>query len=254
MLKSLGYILKIWILVSWVPVLVSFLLGLPINNLYLIVFTANVLFIAYFARFRNKNFENFTNKSFISKPIIFYSIILGFTLKFGLNPLFNFDSILGYFDIGNSIIFFHPKLLDILIVVILGPISEEIIYRFIVFKKIINLSSNPWLAILLSSVLFSVIHWTSINLVLMTFVMGMFLSYIFWKTKNIWVPIICHVTMNSIAIFYEVFFQQHYISILQKLDFGFLYWMICLISLLMSIMIIRILISKIAPPQNKYIP
>ncbi len=254
MVKSLVYVIKVWILITCVPVLISFLLSLPINSLYIVVFAANVLFIAYFAKFKNKYFENFASQSFISKSILFYSIILGFTLKIGLNPIFNFDSILGYFDIGESSIFLRPKLLDILIVVILGPISEEIIFRFIVFKKIINLSSKPWLAILLSSTLFSLIHWNSINLMLMTFVMGVFLSYAFWKTKNIWIPIICHITMNSIAIFYEMFFQQHYIGVLQKLNFGFYYWIICLTCFFAAIIILKILISKISSPQDNYIP
>ncbi|MFS4418815.1 lysostaphin resistance A-like protein [Maribacter sp. 2307ULW6-5] len=132
-----------------------------------------------------------------------------------------------------------------MIVVFLGPIAEEIIYRLIVFKKIMSFSSSPWFSIIFSSVLFASIHiTTSLNLVLFTFVMAIFLSYAFWKTRNLWVPIICHISMNAVAIFYEMFFQQHYISILQKLDFGFYYWMICLICLSIAIIILKSIISK----------
>ncbi len=96
--------------------------------------------------------------------------------------------------------------LTIIAVVALGPIVEEIIFR----KSLFSLIKNQWIALVVSSLLFGLIHVTSefsfanfiINLIpylVSGFTLG--LIYIYNK-KNIWLSIFAHIITNLISVLF----------------------------------------------------
>ena len=92
--------------------------------------------------------------------------------------------------------------------VFLVPITEELLYRGLIFSNLYNRS--PWLAYLVSSVVFSALHvvgyigqYEPVHLLLC------FLQYIpaalslgwtYVRADSIWAPILLHFTVNQIAI------------------------------------------------------
>lgn len=92
----------------------------------------------------------------------------------------------------------------IITAVIMAPIFEEIIFRGIIQKGLINKGVEPWKAILLSSILFGIIHanpWQFVGATLLGFVLGL----VYYKTKSLLLPMLLHGFNNlcsSVLIFY----------------------------------------------------
>lgn len=88
--------------------------------------------------------------------------------------------------------------------VIMAPIFEEIIFRGIIQKGMMNNGVEPWKAILLSSILFGLIHgnpWQFVGATLLGCVLGL----VYYKTKSLLLPMLLHGFNNlcsAILIFY----------------------------------------------------
>ena len=92
----------------------------------------------------------------------------------------------------------------IVLAVIMAPIFEEIVFRGIIQKGLINKGMNPATAIIISSVVFGLVHanpWQFVGAVLL----GSVLGFVYYKTKSLLLPILLHAFNNlcsSILIFY----------------------------------------------------
>ena len=86
----------------------------------------------------------------------------------------------------------------IIIVAIIGPILEEIIFRKIIFGEIFK-RSNFWVAGIISGLIFAVVHndFTHLH---MYFIMAFVFAFIYVKSNRIIVPIMAHVLMNSFVV------------------------------------------------------
>ena len=126
---------------------------------------------------------------------------------------FNFGLLIGLLIMGfayffllliNEIVFvkidFDLNKLLLSIVLFMGvSVFEEIIFRGYVLKNLLE-SFNPYVALFVSSLFFSLIHGANPNVTLLglsnIFLAGIFLgaSYVF--TKNLWFPIALHFSWN----------------------------------------------------------
>lgn len=86
--------------------------------------------------------------------------------------------------------------LFVLLPVLTAPIIEEL-----VFRKAINgllVSKIGWIGgAVVSSLLFAFVHFD--GMILTYAVMGLIFSYVYYKTNNIWAPIIAHMGLNLLA-------------------------------------------------------
>ena len=105
----------------------------------------------------------------------------------------------------------------IVLAVIMAPIFEEIVFRGIIQKGLINKGMNPANAIIISSVVFGLVHgnpWQFVGAVLLGCVLGL----VYHKTKSLLLPVLLHAFNNlcsSILIFYgdtESFAEVFHIS------------------------------------------
>lgn len=85
---------------------------------------------------------------------------------------------------------------------ILAPIGEELLFRRTFLPGLVR-NYGETKGILWSAFFFSVFHlnpWQGIN----AFILGVFLAWIYLRTRNIWVPIFLHFFNNSMsfAVFY----------------------------------------------------
>ena len=100
------------------------------------------------------------------------------------------------------------KVTPLLIIVtsIIGPILEEIIFRKIIFGSIYQ-RFNFWIAAIISSLIFAVVHLDFTHLLIYT-AMGFTFSFLYIKTKRIIVPIFAHVAMNTFVVITQTVFAD----------------------------------------------
>jgi len=93
-----------------------------------------------------------------------------------------------------------PKPLLLIALVLAAPISEEIFFRGFLFYGIQNTRLGPKGAILLSSLVWTLLHiqYDLYNLAVVM-VLGLLLGYARLKGKSVYIPIVMHALMNSIA-------------------------------------------------------
>ena len=81
---------------------------------------------------------------------------------------------------------------------IFGPIMEEICFRGLILDGLLKTRCRPWLAILISALLFALLHGLGANFVTaMSF--GILVGWLYWRTGSIIPGIIIHITNNSLT-------------------------------------------------------
>lgn len=86
---------------------------------------------------------------------------------------------------------------------IIGPILEEILFRYVFLNRLRNFFTTRN-AILLSSLVFALLHGDIITMIY-AFIMGFIFAYVYVKYDNIKVSIMCHISANTIVIFLTSF-------------------------------------------------
>ncbi|MDZ7834747.1 MAG: type II CAAX endopeptidase family protein [Alkalibacterium sp.] len=85
----------------------------------------------------------------------------------------------------------------ILLIGLAGPIMEEFVFRKAIFGLLVEKTGGVGAAVI-SSLIFAFIHFDGLLLVYSS--MGFVFSWLYYKTKNIWTPIIAHCLMNTLAV------------------------------------------------------
>ena len=88
----------------------------------------------------------------------------------------------------------------VLAICFLAPIAEEVLFRGILLKGLVDKLSPLW-SILLSSLLFAAIHF-SLNDGLTLFVVAVGYSMLTLKARSIWPAILAHIINNSVTLYY----------------------------------------------------
>lgn len=102
----------------------------------------------------------------------------------------------------------------IVCIVLFAPILEEIVFRRVVFGGIYT-KTNFWIATLASALIFAAVH-NELEHILVYLMPGLVFSYIYYKTKRIWTPMIAHMLMNGFVMI--VTLNKDKILELQKLQ------------------------------------
>lgn len=90
-------------------------------------------------------------------------------------------------------------ILDIISSGIIGPIFEELLFRYSLINNL-NKFNNNILCIIISSFIFAICH-SGIITIIYAFIIGLFNSYLYLKKKDILVPITIHISANIISTF-----------------------------------------------------
>ena len=83
---------------------------------------------------------------------------------------------------------------------IIGPIFEEVLFRYRLINKLESFNSNKFIIILLSGIIFGICHTNIVTIIYATIV-GVINAYFYLKYKNIIIPIIIHMSGNIISGF-----------------------------------------------------
>lgn len=95
------------------------------------------------------------------------------------------------------------NMLAVTIICLAGPIVEELIFRG-VFQNYFLQKTTPLRSILYSSVLFALMH-ISPDKLLETFLAGLLLGYLHYKTKSLVLPILIHCLNNTMTALLMVY-------------------------------------------------
>jgi len=196
LIKSIIPVLKYMVL-SYLVIFISFifynLMGYTDMNKFLLTYGSyalvlfNIIYIIYLVK-KNRILCRKT------KPI-FPFVMLGMGLSCFCNMII--------IRINTSDVVEINKLFLFLSSVIVGPIVEEIIFRYILVGKLEKFN-NRFFTIILASLIFALMHNGIINVVY-TFILGLVLNAVYMKNKNLLYPLIVHSGANLVVLFLNEF-------------------------------------------------
>lgn len=94
---------------------------------------------------------------------------------------------------------FGDLLINLAIMALLPAIGEELFFRGSLQKALLRLTNTPWLAILITSVVFALLHGTFFK-ILPIFMLGLVLGIVYYFTRNLWYTILIHFFNNAFAV------------------------------------------------------
>lgn len=165
------------------------------------ILTVLVLYLVFKLRKKQVKQEWKFNK-FRVKNVVFASVIaLSFSFLFALctynvsmeNSLMISKSVSFY----NEISPLFGTVLMVANLLVIAPITEEVALRGIVYTRV-EKTTNAVTAIIVSSILFGLMHFMAggIVLVIGAMLMALVFGYIFYKFESLWVCIIAHAVAN----------------------------------------------------------
>lgn len=149
---------------------------------------------------RNKNFWNIFKGEKASIPVSIGWGILGFFLVFfGQTIGALIETGLGIQQGSENtktiILLTEVAPIIILATVFLGPILEELVFRRVIFGSIVQ-TQNFWVAGIISSIIFALIHLDFTHIILYT-ISGFIFAFLYYKTHRILTSIIAHMLLNG---------------------------------------------------------
>lgn len=130
--------------------------------------------------------------------------------------------------------------LVIIVSVIFAPIVEEIFYRGIIFKKMLE-SYSLTISILITSFLFALMHW-NLESLLAYFLIGLAFTYIYYLTKALWLNILLHGFYNLLS---SCFILTTYEISDPWYRIGLFIYIVCAIGIYLSVKRLRFLVPNI---------
>lgn len=104
----------------------------------------------------------------------------------------------------------------VIVVSIIGPILEEIIFRQIIFGSLYK-KFNFFISGLISSLIFAVVHMDFTHILIYT-AMGFTFAFLYVQTKRIIVPIFAHVAMNTFVVVVQTIFADDIERIMKQAE------------------------------------
>ena len=186
--------------------------------------TAAMILYLFYRKDQMHRKEGFsgTGKAFVwAPPVIWFSVIIlaiatGQFLNDLINGLHLNDLFTGYSEVSEQAFSGQPVGLMILVVRIIGPICEELMFRGIVFHRLKDWV-KPQAAIVISALLFGIYHGNVVQFFYAT-CMGVMLAIIYDKTGTLWISIVAHIAANLWSLFGSSFWS----SLWQQIPAGML--------------------------------
>ncbi|TCW36049.1 hypothetical protein EDC21_11115 [Thermohydrogenium kirishiense] len=228
---------------------IYFLCSLLIAGI-LIVFMGNIDFnimtllssiltiVCLFLLFKNRNISLYRYCSFKKMKfselilLIFMGLIFNMVLEImniTLKLYKYFPDYYKYQDFYNKIGNYKVNFLTVFLsVVIIAPIVEEIIFRGLIFNEL-RKELSIYTAIIIQSAIFAIIHG-SLYQGFYAFLLGIFLSVMYYLTESIWAPIIIHISSNLIGLLGGLF--DNIIHNMNKIESTFYFFLGCILLII----------------------
>jgi uncharacterized protein len=151
-------------------------------------------------------------------------------------------------DVLSNLKSFPEYIFALFVMAFFPAIFEEIFFRGAMQNILVRWLKNPWVAILITSIVFSLIH-SSIYLFLSRLALGYALGLMYYYTKNIWTNIIIHFINNGF-ILTVMYIQRNAIkkTAIETMEQD-LHWVFALCACVALVWLFKALIN--ASVQNK---
>lgn len=137
---------------------------------------------------------------------------------------------------------FGELILNLMIVAVIPAVSEELFFRGVVQKELVAKLYNPHMAIWITAFIFSAIHM-QIEGFPPKFVIGLVLGYVYYYSKNLWIPILLHLFNNGSQLV-ALYFSGETIENIENIEQPDIHWAIALISLFLAFFMHHLLKTK----------
>lgn len=107
---------------------------------------------------------------------------------------------------------FGGLIFNLFMMALIPAFGEEFVFRGILQRLLQQWTRKAWVAILISSVIFSAIHMQFYGFI-PRLMIGALLGLVFWKTGNLWLCILIHFINNGMAVVVSWLFANQYSNI-----------------------------------------
>lgn len=148
----------------------------------------------------------------VSMPLVLYSLTINQQLP--LPELFKLageqseEALKGLLHMDN----WAELLVNIILIALLPALGEELVFRGIVQQQLMRRIANPWVAILVSAAVFSAAHF-QFDGFLPRMLLGFLLGWLYWRTRNFWVPVAGHFFNNGLQVVGQYLYGKEVSSI-----------------------------------------
>ncbi len=94
---------------------------------------------------------------------------------------------------------FGDLLINLIVMAVTPAIAEEMLFRGALQKSLYKVVKNPHIAIIVTGIIFSAIHLQFYGF-FPRMVIGIYLGYLFYWSKNLWFPILGHFINNGFLV------------------------------------------------------
>lgn len=95
---------------------------------------------------------------------------------------------------------------NLLIFAVLAGVCEEFFFQGAIQPLMMKWTKNPHIGILITALIFSALHFQFYGFI-PRFVLGVYLGYLFFWSRSLWLPILAHVLHNALSILIDYTLQ-----------------------------------------------
>ncbi len=88
---------------------------------------------------------------------------------------------------------------NLIVIALVAAVAEEVLFRGLIQKMVLEKTQNPHVAVWITAIVFSGIHFQFSGFFPRLF-LGVLFGYIFFWSKSLWYPIIAHFLHNGITV------------------------------------------------------
>jgi len=126
-----------------------------------------------------------------------------------------------------------------------APVVEEMVFRGAILRALLQKKWNPWIAIFISAAIFGIIHM-NLTQGVSAFVVGIFMGWLFYRTRSIWPGVILHMMNNTISSLWSYLPENAFSSIpLSPMGYIFLFVPVGLFLLIVGIQKINLMADSV---------
>ncbi len=129
-------------------------------------------------------------------------------------------------------------LFTLLVIAVAPAFFEELLFRGALQQLMVNWTKNAWLGIIITSLLFSIVHFSYYGFLSRT-ALGIILGFLFYYSKSLWLPIIAHFINNGFAVTMMYVMKQQGKLTTEALEEKFpILWGVIALAIIVAIFII----------------
>lgn len=104
--------------------------------------------------------------------------------------------------------------INVFLMALLPAVAEEMLFRGVIQQIGYRIfKATPWISVWVTAIIFSTIHFQFAGFI-PRLILGVLLGYLFYWSKNLWVPVAAHFVNNAISVISAYFYPE----IIEEID------------------------------------